>query len=351
VSSVSRAEILELVKSGVAQGCSQSKSCDAVGIDERSYQRYQKSPFDLRRGPLAKPANKLSQFEVEKIKSIAASIEFCDLSPHQIVPRLADRGEFVASESSFYRVLRASSLLSHRGKANSRSVSRPRAYEAVKPNELYSWDITYLMTQVRGLYFYLYLFLDVFSRKIVGFEVNDRESAELSSQLLMKICATEGIKKHQLTTHADNGGSMKGATILATMQRLGVMPSFSRPSVSNDNPYSESMFKTLKYCPQFPSQPFATIDAARMWVKNFVEWYNNVHLHSGIKFVTPQSRHDGLDKEILLKRQIVYAQAKEKTPSRWSGETRNWKRIETVKLNWLKDQKESGTSTKKSIAS
>ena len=110
MSSVSRAEILELVKSGVAQGCSQSKSCDAVGIDERSYQRYQKSPFDLRRGPLAKPANKLSQFEVEKIKSIAASIEFCDLSPHQIVPRLADRGEFVASESSFYRVLSTSSF-------------------------------------------------------------------------------------------------------------------------------------------------------------------------------------------------------------------------------------------------
>ena len=351
MSAVNRSEVLELVRHGVAGGCSQAKACEIVGVDERSLQRYQKSPCDLRRGPVTSPKNKLSQFEIEKIKSIAASSEFCDMSPHQIVPRLADRNEYVASESSFYRVLTAAALLSHRGKAKPRSVARPRAYEATKPNELYSWDITYLMTQVRGLYFYLYLFLDIFSRKIVGFEVHDRESTEYSSQLLVKICESEGIKKHQLTTHADNGGPMKGATMLATMQHLGVMPSFSRPSVSDDNPYSEAMFKTLKYCPQYPTKPFATIEAARAWVKSFVDWYNNVHLHSGINFVTPQSRHDGLDKEVLLKRENVYAQAKDKNPSRWSGETRNWKRIESVKLNWLKNQKESDISSKIDIAS
>ncbi len=351
MSAVDRAQVLELVKQSVTQGCSQAKACEIVGIGERSLQRYQKLPCDLRRGPVTKSKNKLSQFEIEKIKRLVTSVEFCNLSPHQIVPKLADRGEYVASESSFYRVLKAESLLKHRGRAKPRTVTKPRAYEAIKPNQLYSWDITYLMTEVRGLYFYLYLFLDIFSRKIVGFEVHDRESAEFSSQMLIDICIAEGIKKGQLTTHSDNGHPMKASTMRVTMQRLGVESSFSRPSVSNDNPFSESMFKTLKYCPQFPNQPFATIEAAREWVKSFVEWYNTIHLHSGISFVTPESRHNGLDKQILVNRENVYEQAKTKNPSRWSGATRNWSRIESVKLNWLKDQKESDISTKNSLAS
>jgi putative transposase len=348
-----RSQIIEMVKETVSQGASQEKACEILGVDARSVQRYKMGPesFDKRRGPKTRPCNKLSNFECEKIKSISLSPEFCDMSPHQIVPHLADKGEYVASESSFYRVLKQESLLNHRGKSKPRTVTRPRAFEATRPNELYSWDITYLLTRTRGLYFYLYLFLDIFSRKIVGAEVHERESAELSSQLLTDICKNENIQKDQLTTHADNGGPMKGSTMLVTMQRLGVMPSFSRPSVSDDNPYSESMFKTLKYCPQYPTEPFATIELARAWVEKFVLWYNTEHLHSGISFVTPESRHGGTDKQILLKRENVYAQAKEKNPNRWSGKTRNWKRIESVKLNWLKDSKESATPVNQSVAS
>jgi transposase InsO family protein len=182
------------------------------------------------------------------------------------------------------------------------------------------------------------MFMDVFSRKIVGWRVHDRESMELSSLLLTEICFKEGIDKKQLSLHSDNGGPMKGATMLVTMQSLGVIPSFSRPSVSDDNPYSESLFKTLKYCPLYPSKPFESIEAATKWVESFVAWYNDEHLHSGIKFVTPSSRHNGSDVEILEKRALVYKQAKLKNPQRWSKRTRNWDRIATVKLNSLKEE-------------
>lgn len=277
--------------------------------------------------------------------ALATSAEFRDVSPHQIIPRLADRGEYLASEATLYRVLKAEKLLSHRGRSKPREMARPRACEATAPCQLFSWDITYLRSQIAGQFFYLYLFMDVFSRKIVGWEVHDCESAEHSSLLLTKICLAEGIQKNQVVVHADNGGPMKGATILVTMQRLGVMPSFSRPSVSNDNPFSESLFKTLKYCPQYPSKPFATIEDARAWVSEFVHWYNTEHLHSAIGFTTPESRHCGDDAAILAKREAVYQAAKQENPTRWSGRTRNWKKVESVRLNWLKEEEASNTTS------
>ena len=233
---------------------------------------------------------------------------------------------------------------SHRGRSQPRTVARPKALQAVKPNEIYSWDITYLLSNLRGQYFYLYMFLDIFSRKIVGWRVHRIQSADLSSILLTEICAQQGISPNQLTTHADNGGPMKGATMLVTMQKLGVVPSFSRPSVSDDNPFSESLFKTLKYCPQYPTKPFESIEEATIWVEAFVNWYNFEHLHSGIKFVTPAARHAGQDSAILEKRNIVYQKAQEKNPLRWSKKTRDWKRIAIVKLNCLKEEIESVTT-------
>ena len=339
MTSVDRAQVLELVAMAVTEGSRQDKACDVVGVNERTLQRWQlpKTLTDNRHGPFTTPKNKLSNFEREKILKIASSSDFCNKSPHQIVPGLADLGEYVASESSFYRVLAASSQLAHRGRAKQKQMARPRCYEATAPLQLLSWDITYLMSEIRGQYFYLYLFLDVFSRKIVGGEVHDCESMDHSSLLIDKICKSEGINKNQISLHADNGGPMKGATMLATMQRLGIMPSFSRPSVSDDNPFSESLFKTMKYCPLYPTKPFVTLEAARAWVIVFIDWYNNVHLHSSISFTTPASRHDGTDVEILQNREIVYQEAQKRNPSRWSGETRNWKKVESVKLNWLKE--------------
>jgi transposase InsO family protein len=342
-----RKEILRLVDETVADGARQEMACEYLGVTEKSVQRWRKSPTleDNRRGPKTEPANKLSSEERAKVIAVATNPEFRDLSPHQIVPRLADRGEYLASEATIYRILNSKNLMAHRGHSKPREVARPRACEATEPCKLFSWDITYLRSKIAGQYYYLYLFLDVFSRKIVGWEVHDCESTEHSSRLLTKICLSEGIQKNQVTMHADNGGPMKGATMLVTMQRLGVIPSFSRPSVSNDNPFSESLFKTLKYCPQYPSKPFDSIEAARAWVSAFVRWYNTVHLHSAIGFTTPDSRHQGKDIEILAKRKDVFEAAKQRHPNRWSGETRNCERVALVRLNWLKTDEVSDRTT------
>ena len=147
------------------------------------------------------------------------------------------------------------------------------------------------------------------------------------------ICQREGIKRNQVTLHSDNGSPMKGATMQATLQELGEMPSFSRPSVSNDNPYSESLFRTLKYRPHYPEKPFSGLTAARDWVQSFVGWYNKEHLHSSIKFVTPEQRHTGKENEILRHRKAVYTHAKSNNPNRWSGEIRNWDAVREVYLN------------------
>jgi transposase InsO family protein len=182
--------------------------------------------------------------------------------------------------------------------------------------------------------------MDIFSRKIVYWKIFDRESADNAAEMIEEACEKNNITKNQIVLHSDNGGPMKGATMLATMQRLGVAPSFSRPSVSDDNPFSESLFKTLKYFPSFPSGGFGSKEDAEEWVKAFVQWYNNIHLHSGINYVTPASRHEGLDKNTLEKRHQTYQEAKAKNPNRWSGQTRNWNIINEVHLNPSSDTAE-----------
>ncbi len=175
--------------------------------------------------------------------------------------------------------------------------------------------------------------MDIDSRKIVGWQVYKEESSALAADLMTDICAREGVDRHQVTLHSDNGSPMKGATMLATLQHLGVEPSFSRPSVSNDNPYSASLFRTLKYRPDYPEKPFTNLQTARDWVLGFVDGYNNTHLHSSIKFVTPAQRHRGEDIKILAKRDAVYRRAKSENPTRWSGEIRNWEPVKEVYLN------------------
>jgi putative transposase len=180
--------------------------------------------------------------------------------------------------------------------------------------------------------------VDVYSRKIVGWEVHPEESAQLAARLVQRAIVDEGADPQRLVLHADNGGPMKGSTMLATLQRLGVVASFSRPSVSDDNPFAEALFRTLKYRPGYPRKPFADIASAHAWVQGFVTWYNGEHLHSGIRYVTPNDRHAGRDKAILAHRHHVYVQAKKRTPRRWSGLTRNWSPIGAVYLNPVKQE-------------
>jgi transposase InsO family protein len=233
-----------------------------------------------------------------------------------------------------YRILHEEKLQTHREASREpHKRHRPKELVATGPNEVWSWDITYLASPVRGAFFYAYVAIDVFSRKIVGHAIHDRECGELAVELLEAACRREGVDRDKLVIHSDNGGPMKSATLLATLLALGVATSFSRPSVSNDNPYSESAFRTAKYRPQYPKGPFASLEAARAWFQWFENWYNTEHQHSGIRFVTPDERHRGADVEILSNRERVYAAAKARHPERWTGKTRDWSRVDEVRLN------------------
>lgn len=320
-------------------GARKEKACAILCVSVRTLERWQNNPDegDRRRGPWTSPANKLTWEERQQVLTLSTSAEYHDLSPRQIVPKLADEGSYVASESTFYRILRSEKLLTHRSDSKPREKQRPNEYIVTAPNQVWSWDVTYLRSSIKGLFYYLYLILDVFSRKIVGWDIHTEENSDNAAVLAEMTCLFEGIDPAQLSLvlHSDNGSAQKGATMLGTLQRLGVVPSFSRPSVSNDNPYSESLFKTLKYHPSYPDRFFESIEEAKQWVRSFVGWYNTEHLHSGIKFVTPQQRHDGYDKTILDKRKSVYEAAKIKNPNRWSGNIRNWNYVKNVLLNPL----------------
>ncbi len=184
---------------------------------------------------------------------------------------------------------------------------------------------------VRGVFWYLYLIMDIWSRRITGWAVHPTQRDAHAAELFTTVCHEQAVSTTGLVLHADNGSPMRGATMLASLERLGVVPSFSRPRVSDDNPYSEALFRTLKHCRAFPTQPFASLDGARAWVAAFVTWYN--HQHSAIQFVTPDDRHTGRDLAILEQRAAVYQAAPAHRPERWRGTTRNWLRPTTVKLN------------------
>lgn len=335
ISKKDKKQALALIKEAYKVGASQKASCDILGISPRTLQRWKKEPNleDKRINRKYIPHNKLTIEEKEVILKTVNQPKYENLSPSIIVPMLADEGKYLASESTIYRLLRTNKQLCYRMASNPRKISKPKSIIATKPNQVYSWDITYLKSTLKGTFFYLYLIMDIYSRKIVGWQVYDRESSEYASDVLEAAYLEEGVKKNQVILHSDNGSPMKGAIMLATLQKLGIIPSFSRPSVSNDNPYSESLFRTLKYVPIYPEKPFDTLLAARKWVGGFVGWYNYQHLHSGIKFITPIQRHKGHDEKILKQRTGVYLQAKAKSPHRWSKAIRNWSEIKEVKLN------------------
>ena len=333
---------LELIDEAISNGARQSKACAVLEISERTIRRWKRQQqhtdtlTDLRKQSAQNrvPANKLSEQEKQQIIAVCNKPQWHSLPPSQIVPKLADEGIYIASESSFYRVLHEVDQVNRRCKAQlPKTVPKPKGFKATGPNQVYSWDITFLASVILGCFYRLYLIEDIFSRKIVGWEIHESESADHASDLIRKTCLAEGIHQEGLVLHSDNGSPMKGATMLATLQRLGVVPSFSRPSVSDDNPYSESLFRTLKYTPSYPTKPFESIESARQWVAEFVHWYNEIHLHSGIGYVAPGQKHRGEDIAVMENRRSVYQAAKAKNPSRWSGDIRNWSVIEIVWLN------------------
>ena len=326
---------MELVADAVLHGSRLEPAARMLGLTARTIQRWvqQNGGEDRRHGPLQSPANKLTLAERQDVLSIANAPQYRDLSPKQIVPRLADEGRYLASESTFYRVLRQEHQLAHRERCRPPTHRRPREKVASGPCQVWSWDITYLRSTVSGRYYYLYMILDVWSRKIMAATVFSKESGQNSALLCVEAFHHHKVNPQGLVLHSDNGSPMKGSTMLVTLQRLGVVPSFSRPGVSNDNPFSEALFRTLKYRPEYPSHPFASEFQAQRWVDAFVHWYNTEHLHSEIRFVTPDERHDGVEFTKLQRRKEVYALARQKNPGRWTGKTRNWEPVALVRLN------------------
>lgn len=325
---------IELVDEAVRAGVRREAACEVIGLSARTLERWRgEHDEDMRRGPKAAPANKLTSEERAVVLKAINEPRYRDRSPNQIVPLLADEKRYVASESTMYRIMREEKLLQHRGRSKAPVRRPPNAHVAAGPNQVWSWDITYLKSPIRGEFFYLYMIIDVWSRKIVGWEVHETESAELAATLFEGTTVAQRVDPRGIVLHADNGGPMKGSTMVTTLERLGVLASFSRPHVSDDNPFSEALFRTLKYCPEFPTKPFADVNAARAWVLRFVTWYNTTHLHSGTRFVTPDDRHAGKDTEILERRAKVYEAARAKNPTRWTKSTRNWNPVEEVYLN------------------
>jgi putative transposase len=320
-------------------------ACETAGIDVRTLQRWQAheglTAGDGRpRAVRPMPSHALSQEERAQLLAVANEPRFAAVPPARIVPMLADEGIYLASESSFSRVLRAHGQSVHRGRAKvPRAVRPPTTHIAEAPRQVWCWDTTYLPALVLGRWFHLYLILDLYSRKIVGWEVHDTDDSDHAVHLVRRTALAEGIAMLDTkpVLHGDNGSTLKATTVLAMLNWLGVKPSYSRPRVSDDNAYAESLFRTAKYRPEFPAKGFADLNHARSWAAGFVRWYNQDHRHSGIRYVSPAQRHDGEDQAILAARHALYNSARALNPARWSGPTRNWSPIGAVTLNPERD--------------
>jgi transposase InsO family protein len=327
------------------KGARLAPACALAGIDIRTLQRWKSSDGLVHgdRRPDADrpvPSHALSEMERAQIIAVANEPRFAATPPARIVPALADDGIYIASESSFHRVLRAQGQMNRRGRAQPPRTSRPpTTHVATGPGDVWCWDVTFLPAQIQGRWFYLYLILDLYSRKIVGFEVHDTDSSDHAAHLVRRTALAEGI--HAMPTrpvlHGDNGATLKATTVLAMLHWLGIKPSYSRPRVSDDNAFAEALFRTVKYRPEFPSKGFADLDAARQWTVRFVQWYNHDHRHSSISYVTPGQRHTGQDRLLLEARHVVYQDARDRNPRRWSRQTRNWTPVTAVTLNPERD--------------
>lgn len=336
ISAPDRQAAVVLIDEAVESGARKALACREAGITLRTLERWVRGGelrSDARPTALRpEPAHKLSEAERAAVLQLVNEPRFAALPPTQIVPRLADEGRYVASESTIYRLLRAEQQLAHRSRARTAVYREPPRRCASGPNQLWCWDITYLPAAVRGTFFFLYLVLDVYSRKIVAHEVHAEESGQHAAALMDRAVLRERIAGQPLVIHQDNGSPMKASTFVAKLQELGIDASYSRPSVSDDNPYAESLFRTCKYRPDYPGV-FASLDEARAWALRFERWYNHTHKHRNLKFVSPVQRHSGADRAIFSARSAVYEHARSKHPARWSRNTRSWSLSDQVWLN------------------
>jgi putative transposase len=313
-------------------------ACESLSIARASFYRHigPKKP-EVRQRCL--PPLALSDEERQQVLDVCHSERFWDSAPHQIYATLLDEGLYHCSVSTMYRILREHDEIKERRN----QVERPH-YEkpellATGPNQVWSWDITKLKGPVKWTYFYLYVILDIFSRYVVGWMVAHRELTALAKRLIGDTCRKQNISARELTVHADRGSSMTSKGVAQLLADLGVTKTHSRPHVSNDNPYSESQFKTLKYWPEFPGT-FGSIQDARSFCRTFFAWYNTVHKHSGIGFVTPEQMHYGIAQNVVAHRAEVLDSAFETHPKRFKG--KRPKPFPLPKAAWINKPNDEG---------
>ena len=299
----------------LAQHVGVAPACRALGVSRATlYRRHRPAPG--RQQPRKTPARALRQCERERVLDVLASARFVDRSPAEVVATLLDDGQYLCSERTMYRILAAEQPVRERRN----QLSHPRYAKpelvATAPNQTWSWDITRLLGPKRWTYFYLYVLLDIFSRYVVGWMVAERESAALASRLIEQSCLKQGIGPQVLTLHSDRGAPMTSKCTAQLLADLGVTRSLSRPQVSDDNPFSEAQFKTLKYHPGFPGR-FADIAAATAFCRSFFPWYNTEHRHAGIAMLTPDDVHHGRAQRILEKRECTLRRAWTQHPERF----------------------------------
>lgn len=332
-----RQSLVSDIRTARQAGARLNQACSEVGISIRTFERWCRDGEVVadRRPDAERPDCPWALSEAEQQAVLATCMErrFADMPPTQIVPTLADEGVYLASESTFYRLLHAHQAQHHRGRAKVRSKREPTRHMATRPNQIWCWDVTYLPSTVRGMFFYLFAVLDLYSRKLVAWEIHATESGDQAADLIEKARWRERLRGKPEILHADNGAAQRSFTLRAKLRELGIEPSYSRPGVSDDNPFIESWFRTVKYMPGYPSRGFRDIEAARAWAMRFVGWYNTEHRHSEIGFVTPEQRHTGASEAVLNQRRAIYERAKAARPERWSRHTRRWSEPDHVWLN------------------
>jgi len=292
--------------------------CEALGVSRATLHRVLNPPEMPAEVPVVVRVSPraLSLNERENVISILNSEEFCDKAPPQIYSSLLDAGRYLASISTMYRLLRARDEVRERRNQVSHPVYARPELMAVKPNEVWSWDITKLRGAIRGDYYCLYVILDLFSRYVVGWTLQSGESQDIAGELISQTCEKQRIESKQLTIHADRGSAMTSKTVAELMMDLGIKKSHSRPHVPNDNPYSEAQFKTMKYRPEYPDR-FGSIEEARAFCVSFFAWYNTEHHHSGIAMLTPESVHYGRWGGVIATRTRVLMAAQADHPERF----------------------------------
>lgn len=314
--------------------------CDSLQISRATLYRNTGEDLQLCAANLpTDPHNAISDAERQQILDVLHSERFVDATPYEVFYTLLDEGQYIASIRTMYRILlEEGESKDRRNQRNHKDAIKPELI-ATAPNEVWTWDITKLLTFNRFVYFHLYVIIDIFSRYVVGWMIADRECQYLAKTLIQETTLKHGIQPGQLTIHSDNGPSMTSQTVSQLLDKIGVLKTHNRPYTSNDNPFSESQFKTMKYCPEFPER-FESLKHGEEFGRKFFNWYNNEHYHSGILFLKPSSVHFGQADEILKNRHAVLLQAYEKNVARFNKKIPALKKLEPVYINPPKTDEE-----------